>query len=592
MSKPSQLLVTTADERSWPTYGSVLFLGTWCCKYDRMANWEKLKGEVVPYHWDDRNKLYADYLYIRELYEVLLTELSDALNSIHGTRHSCRYWRILVGPWLLYFTQMVFDRWSMIQYAIENYNICGTFVLDFSPDQVVPKNMDDFRNISQSDYWNHAIYSRILTGWTSVVCDRIPCDKCDTYSPDANSSYMHSFWKGLRNITYSSISRVSQFFQDDIDAFFISTYMPRKQEFLLQIALGQIPAFNTQIPPPSIAYDLNSRKDLRIGLENQNNFENCVRSLIVEQIPTVYLEGYCELQRTLVKLPWPNRPKVIFTSTSYNSDDVFKAWAALLVDRGTPLVIGQHGGNMGSALFSSTEDHEVAISDRYLTWGWSDGHFKQYPNVALKLVGRGSGAWNPKGHLLLVSSVMPRYSYVMGSFTVAESQVNSNLEDQYRFIRSLQKEIYNKLAVRLYIPDWGWSQVSRWRDQFPDVYIDQGSGKIEPLVKNCRLYVATYNATTFLESLSQNIPTIVFWNPKHWELRPGAVPYFDKLRQIGILHACPEDAAAKVNEIWGSVEEWWSGSDVQDVRSAFCSRFARSAKQPIVEMLRAISGFE
>lgn len=589
MRNPPRFLITTAEERSWRTDHPVLCLGEWCCTYDRIEAWGKLKAEVAFYHWNDRDKLYREYLYLRDLHEVLLSELCEALNSFHGTRHSRRYWRILIGPWLLYFTQILFDRWTMIQHAVDNYQIASTVVLDFLPDQVLPKDMDDFRDMYTTDIWNHAIYGRILTGWTSVVCQRIECEESVTRWKIGQGVALSKPRMGLRQMTYKAISRFSRMLGGVPDAFFISTFLPLRYDFLLQLALGQLPRLNLQIPAPRCELDLQIRKGFSLNEEKHKNFENCIRALIPEQIPTVYLEGYAALQRTVAKLPWPKKPKVIFTSASYNADDVFKAWAGLRVEGGTPLVIGQHGGNLGSALWSSSEDHEIAISDRYLTWGWSDGNLKQYPVCALKQIGQDLSRWNPRGHLLLVTSVMPRYSYVMGSFTVATEQVCNNLNDQYRFVRALSKNIRADVVVRLFVPDWGWNQADRWRDQIPNVRIDSGTGSIEHLIRQSRLYVATYNATTFLESLSRNIPTIVFWNPKHWELRPSATAYFDKLREVGILYECPDAAAAKVVEIWGDVDEWWSRSEVQAARRNFCNRYARIPSNPIKELCQAIS---
>jgi len=535
------------------------------------------------------DKLYRDYLYLRELHEVLLTELSEVLNSFHGTRHSRRYWRILVGPWLLYFTQMLFDRWAMVQHAVKNYEIEGTVILDFLPERVIPGDMGDFRNMYPTDVWNHAIYGRILSGWTSVACERIPCDEYVADSAAAMPTGLSKLGQWLRRLMGIGISRCSQLFSRSTDAFFILTFLPLKKNFLLQLALRQVPTINLQIPAPRVAPDMGVRKLFRLTAEKHKNFEHCIRTLIPEHIPTVYLEGYLALKRTVYKLPWPKKPKVIFTSASYNADDVFKAWAGLLVENGTPLVIGQHGGNLGSALWTSSEDHETAIADRYLTWGWSDGNPKQYPVGALKQIGRGPGVWNPKGHMLLVTSVMPRYSYVMGSFTVAVAQTDSNLNDQYRFVRALRKDIRKNLLVRLFTPDWGWAQADRWRDQIPDAQINLGNGPIEPLIRGCRLYVATYNATTFLDSLSRNIPTIMFWNPKHWELRPSAEPYFDKLRKVGIFHASPEDAAEKVAEIWGDVQQWWSNFEVQEARQSFCNRYSRIQENPIEKLREALT---
>jgi len=114
--KKKYCLVTTAEERTWPKdkKQSVLFLGEWCRRYSRKEVWQQLNAEVVPYHWDDREKLFKDYQYLQELYEKLLVELSDKLNKIHLVDHSPRYWRILIGLWLGYFMQMLFDRWFML----------------------------------------------------------------------------------------------------------------------------------------------------------------------------------------------------------------------------------------------------------------------------------------------------------------------------------------------------------------------------------------------------------------------------------------------------------------------------------------------
>ena len=38
----------------------------------------------------------------------------------------------------------------------------------------------------------------------------------------------------------------------------------------------------------------------------------------------------------------------------------------------TKLIIGQHGGVYGQYLFSSMEDYELNICDKYLSWGWNN----------------------------------------------------------------------------------------------------------------------------------------------------------------------------------------------------------------------------
>ena len=59
------LLVTTAMEKSWGTGEELCFLGTWCCLYSRKEVWKKRSYEVLPYHWDDRQKAFDDFHYLQ-----------------------------------------------------------------------------------------------------------------------------------------------------------------------------------------------------------------------------------------------------------------------------------------------------------------------------------------------------------------------------------------------------------------------------------------------------------------------------------------------------------------------------------------------
>ena len=74
-----------------------------------------------------------------------------------------------------------------------------------------------------------------------------------------------------------------------------------------------------------------------------------------------------------------------------------------------------------------------------------------------------------------------------------------------------------------------------------------------------------------------NIPTIIFWNPCQWELRPDAQPYYDELRRVGILHDTPESAAKKANEVCDNTISWWHQPEIQAVKDQFCHQFARTS---------------
>jgi putative transferase (TIGR04331 family) len=84
--------------------------------------------------------------------------------------------------------------------------------------------------------------------------------------------------------------------------------------------------------------------------------------------------------------------------------------------------------------------------------------------------------------------------------------------------------------------------------------------------------------TTFLEALVANIPTILFWDPTRWEMRDEAEPYFEELRNVGILWHSPEAAAAKVDSVYEDPWEWWGVPGLQEVRQRFVDRYALASK--------------
>jgi len=72
------------------------------------------------------------------------------------------------------------------------------------------------------------------------------------------------------------------------------------------------------------------------------------------------------------------------------------------------------------------------------------------------------------------------------------------------------------------------------------------------------------------------VPTVIYWNPNHWELRDSAIPYFENLKQVGIFHETPESAARHVAEVWDGVGLWWDNPTVQNVLKSFKERYCRA----------------
>jgi len=564
-----RFLVTTPLEETWRDNEPVLFLGEWCRLYSRKDRWSKMDAEVLPYHWDDRAKLYADYQYLCELYERLLVNLSAQLNQIHSVDHSLRYWRILIGPWLGYFTQMLFDRWTSIMSANSQYDLSGAIVLTGEEELLVPQDMPSFTSLLNSDEWNHHLYGAILQQFTKVPCVEVLRGESEIIPIEAPPVT----WKrNIKLALFSCYSRVISRLAKDQDAFLIATYLKRYDELKLCLRFRQVPQFWRFVSTPHAAVDKKQRQWV-VGGENKSKFEICARQMIPRQIPTAYLEGYRQLLEQVVAMPWPKSPKLIWTSNAHSGDDVFKAWAAEKTECGSPLLIGQHGGGYGTGRWSFNEEHEINISDCYLSWGWSDPNRPKIKPVGQLKAKRPLGVHHAgQPGVLLVLTVMPRYSYHMYSTMVSRQWIDY-FNNQCSFVEGLPAYIRKELTVRLFPYDLGWGQAARWKDIFPKIRLNEGRSNINDLIRKSRLYIATYNATTYLESFTMNVPTVIFWNPDYEELRDSAVPYFEDLKRVGIFHESPESAARHVAAIWDDVDAWWNNPELQKVLKFFKERY-------------------
>ena len=543
-------LVTTPLEYTWPKKNEkILFLGEWCKSYSKKDQWKNLDFEVLDYHWNDRNKFEKDYYYLIDLYEKILKKISMKMNSLHKVNFSQRYWRILLGPWLALFIQSVYDRWEMIQLAINSDENLQSNVIIESELIWTSFNYSDFKKlVMESDEWNNFIYGKII----ELHHQKIQINKIN--SNNLNSRKINLNKKSFKIIILRIFQSIVNLINTNKSSLIISSYLKFIDDIYLSFRLYQLPLFinvhETKEHPP----DKNQRR-WELDLNTSSSFEKFVLKLIPNQIPTIYLEGYQYLDSKVKKLNWPKSPKSIFTSNSIHEDEMFKHYAG--INSKSPLVIGQHGGNYGISKLSFPEYHELSIADKYVSWGWVDSSFKSKIHPLGQLNSKSIKKSNSKKtELLLVTTVLPRYSYVMVSVVVSPQWL-SYFNDQVEFLKKLDQSISSKTTVRLYRHDLGWGQEQRWREELPNLNYDKGFSNIETLLNKTKLYVATYNSTTYLETFILNIPTVIFWDPNYWENRDSVKMIFSELKRVKIFHETPESAAKHINEIWNNVEDWW-----------------------------------
>ena len=563
-----RFLVTTPDQTTWNFEKPLLFLGEWCRIFSKQEELVKLDIEQHLYHWDNRQKFADDYPVLANIYEEKLAALSTSLNSIHGLNSDTRYWRIIIGPWLRFFIDAVYDRFELIRTVAEINSVDDTWIHTYQLENWIPSDFQEFYMQFRCDGWNHIIFSECIKDLN------IPFTQKDTQLiPATIVKTKQSSLRRLAKIAINTYNAVlpSRFNRVAI----VAGYIPIGKLIKLQRSLGQLP----YISSPSVSVDNrtvnHAKRNLLFAGKTDTKFEKLLNRLIVQLIPFAYVENFAALQKKSIAA-FPSNPKLIFTANAYQADDGFKVWAAGHVFNRVPLVVGQHGGHYGIGLLNQTEDHQVRIADVFATWGWSDKKNKNVISLpAMKLHSEPVNC-NVKGDILLVTASSPRYFYCHFSTPIA-GQFVDYLDDQIRFCKSLKDSWKDMLKIRTDADIFGWEIHERFNNAELGESLDKSNEKLFDRLKNCRICVSSHNATVFLETLAANIPTVVFFDPNKYEVREEAITAMNSLRAVNILHDTPESAAQFLNSLDSDISAWWNSKEVQETRQQFCQTYANTS---------------
>jgi putative transferase (TIGR04331 family) len=573
-------LVTTAEEKTWPHDGKVVFLGEWCKKYNRKHKWSKLDSTTArPYAISAKEKESINE-YRDVLFSELLYELSEELNRIHNTSHSKRYWDIIVGPWLQQSIKVFINRYGALSQALSENDIDKSIVSN-NANIVPPQVFLDFKYCLEDDIWNYKLYCDMLRHYPDLDLELVQ-SKASLESDNklTRADINPTSWRNRIKPIAMFFFKIAPLFSRKSDALIVKSYLPPLQELKLQVLLGQFPQLWGSPAIEKLDYNKKVRDDFFQGYEKYSGMQREVRRLIGKLIPICYLEGYKSTRAQVEDLPWPSQPKFIFTSNSYSTDEIFKFWTAKMIELGVPYYVGQHGNNYGT-LKGYKEWIEVNTCDRFYSWGgWASSHKRDYiiPAFVWKLANENLSN-DKQGGLLLIKRGPGR----MDGCHDRHFEHILNRKNVLNFFSFLDKNLQNKTTVRLHLGSTNLKSADEhiWREKYKSIVIDNGTHSIYNLIKRNRVVVHSYDSTGILETLSLNIPTVAFWINDLDLIMPDATPDYQLLMDVNIVHLDSKSAASHINKYWDNIDEWWESEEVQNAREVFCNKYARKVHNPI-----------
>lgn len=568
---------------SWCAENPLLFLGEWCAREAERASWEGLGAEFVTAFGGSTEQLICDTAKVRALEDALWNGLARCLNQTHGRTQDERYWRIIVGAWVRRFSIICFNRMATLDAAFEKHNISSISEYDPSSYSLAARNSLDFILAANDPLWNHIFW---------VHCRRLSCQndlKVVNLGEAPEAEFRRNkpqTRRGLSAIMRRFLETFTAALSKNSKYFLVNSFLPKKEVLQLHLSLGQVPQIWSMV-----RQDIEAKVDIELRTRLKDvHLEKCGNDpellgfidLFWRSFPVSFLEGFDQIEKEGFEMGWPKSPRVIFTSNNYDYDDVFKVWAAAHVARGARYVIGQHGSNYGTNRFTHRFIEED-ISDTFVTWGWDgDGDPRYVPAFVLKYPTASRLKYDPNGQILSIQLMSALHLYlhdVIGTFGLY-------FDDQVSFLKGLKQALREQVIVRL---PGGSRKNARdeyklWKREMPDVAVEFASGPMDEAVAKSRLVIFSYDSSGLMETLSQNIPAMAFWQNGLDHVRDEAKPYYQALVDVGVIHLSAESLADMLNKIGDDVEKWWSGKSVQKAVRAYCEAYARTVEDPVREM--------
>lgn len=572
----SYFLPVRIGKQNIPRNSNIRLLGTWAIDQEDLVNAKKV--DVLDYCYDDYKVLYHDYVYVKELYTKILPIVGNLLNDYHSINWNSRSFKISYGMWLKDYLPVLRERYQTVELAIKRYP-SHSFILT-SNNINIQTSRDFMKKITQDDY-NHFLYTKIVKFISRDIYKDsyfLPKDEKETNQHSFLSKWFEfGFQNFLLKIVQTLIDAVTKNSSAIIDrSYFSRTDFARliMWKFLKVTPLIYFPKLALE----NVQQNLSVRRDLAYKFKkeycSENKFEEFLVENLIYDLPLCFVECFnrCLKESDSINL----KNKNYLSSNEVLSNQMLQFSVANQMTPLNKLIIAQHGGSYGIAQWSSQQFWELDLADTFISFGWSA---RENPNISTlshpKLIPPIQKGIVDDGKILYVSNGSSRYFNRNWSHPTAGNSFLNYYESMLEFIQTLDPSVSRKMRLRL-------SPSNDAHGLGVETYLDGrvllSHGNFYDELQSAALVICDHNQTSFLESLSYNKPTIIFWNDEYTKISKEASSYFDGLAKEGVFYTSPRKAGECLNELVlnSSISNWWMDRSRQTAISSFVQEYAKT----------------
>ena len=573
-----RFLITSSDERTWNYKKPIIFLGEWCKKYSRKNTWQKLDHITSdPYGNNNKQKIQDSKLAI-EIENNLILKIKNTLNDLHNVNYDERMWLIIIGPWLRRYSSLIINRVNVLKSCLDKYDIDETCFEYTSENLLIKNDSKTSANAFENEVWNQYLNYEILKLINNKSIKIKLIDNKKKIRKISNETFVSK--KIIKNLI-KFILKYTNYLSKYNRVALIKVYLNIWDYLRMNWNLFLFPYFRFYEEHINLntVVDINLRNNLiskLINIKKNPTINEIATHLVFKIMPLCYIEGFGEMLDIKNKTNFPINPKYIITCVNCDTDEVFKFWAVDMINRGSQLIIYQHGNNYGTEKNKNNPSMDEKISDKFITWGWGGNNKKYSPSQIIKRFKfKSNRNFNKSKKIYLLENTL------LHSYNTHDvyAEFNNYFSEQKNFVSNLRTDIKNNLIVKLhsaYLDIYHYEEDLRWKDFDSSLFIDKGKMNFKQIIKDSKIIVFSYDSSGFYESLAYNIPCLAFWQNKFEHVRDSAKPFYDILLQAELIFFSADKVADKVNNVYDDVLSWWYSESIQKARKEFCKKYANT----------------
>lgn len=514
-----------------------------------------------------------------ELAGKIFTDLYKQLNYINDLSYGPKFWKIVLYPWLLYATQMIYERKLRIEKLIKKY---GGYSINV---EVINNNYawkifdtDDFiGNVMQNVEFNEWLYSRLIEKMKPSLWDinkversrdiirvRGKADKCIKLKLKQLKD--HIFPSRVKNI-YGFIS---------VD----------------YILFGTIISCTNKNISNNINSDINN---LWVS-ENGSNISRDEVETYNDIIGRIIPQSIINIRNRINKLKQTHREGKLnlVSAMVVTNNDKEKLKYALRYELGEKLIITQHGGhNYGTSMINSVPNIVEYQDHMFLSWGWE--HQEDYSGKIVPIASPylSKFIWKYKNKSDDIIFVGNRMTYFLESFdgTPQPKQSLQYRENKIIFLSTLSKHAFKNIVYRPYFKkSITLSDREYIEKKFPQIRIfdsvKNNEFSFHKKLLRSNMLVLDHPGTTFIIAIVANIPFVCFWDKNFFPFSKQSEWILCELGKEGVYWDSPIGAARQVNLVAQYAQDWWSQATIQNVRKNIIQEQGLNNKNWRLEWLR------